>query len=204
LSTRTTRIPSFDSSAWILLARPQFSMAIRMMRAFVASEIGGRPGPGVEIDRQYLRNPSRCQWTTVAGRTTTRIEKLARIDPDDPRLHTRIGVAGRRRLSASKSGRRARKGVEGRRDRNADHGRLRRIAAILPTIGAGVHGSRSTASRTQHSGCNPPIVENSGSKVESCDRAMRTFPFCGWSFSKRRFGAWGGDKVGKRYSQVVQ
>ncbi|MCP4244482.1 MAG: hypothetical protein GY772_28405 [bacterium] len=47
-----TRMPSFISSAWILPARQAFSVAIRMMRAFVSSEIGGRPGPGVEIDRQ--------------------------------------------------------------------------------------------------------------------------------------------------------
>jgi len=49
---RLTRMPSFISSAWIFLARQQFSVAILMMRAFVSSEIGGRPGPGVEIDRQ--------------------------------------------------------------------------------------------------------------------------------------------------------
>jgi hypothetical protein len=45
-------MPSFDSSAWIFLARQQFSVAIRMMRAFVSTEIGGLPGPGVEMDRQ--------------------------------------------------------------------------------------------------------------------------------------------------------
>jgi len=38
------------SSAWIFRALQQFSVAIRMMRVFVSSEIGGLPGPGVEMD----------------------------------------------------------------------------------------------------------------------------------------------------------
>jgi hypothetical protein len=45
-------MPSLISSAWIFLARHQFSVAILTMRAFVSSEIGGRPGPGVEMERQ--------------------------------------------------------------------------------------------------------------------------------------------------------
>ena len=33
-------------------ARHWFSVVIRMMRALVSSEIGGLPGPGVEMNRQ--------------------------------------------------------------------------------------------------------------------------------------------------------
>jgi hypothetical protein len=49
---RLTWIPSFDSSAWIFRARQRFPVAIRTMSFFVSSEIGGRPGPGTEIERQ--------------------------------------------------------------------------------------------------------------------------------------------------------
>lgn len=35
----------------------RFSVAIRTMRCFVSSEIGGRPGPGIEIPRQERRKP---------------------------------------------------------------------------------------------------------------------------------------------------
>jgi hypothetical protein len=45
-------IPSFDSSSRIFQARQWFSVAMRTMRALVSSEIGGLPGPGVEIERQ--------------------------------------------------------------------------------------------------------------------------------------------------------
>jgi len=45
-------MPSFDSSAWIFRARQRFSVAIRKMSCWMSSEIGGRPGPGMEIDRQ--------------------------------------------------------------------------------------------------------------------------------------------------------
>jgi len=49
---RLTSIPSFDSSAWIFRARQGFSFAIWTMSFLVSSEIGGRPGPGTEIERQ--------------------------------------------------------------------------------------------------------------------------------------------------------
>jgi hypothetical protein len=45
-------IPSFESSARIFRARQRFSAAIRAIKALVSSEIGGRPGPGLEIQRQ--------------------------------------------------------------------------------------------------------------------------------------------------------
>lgn len=64
-------MPSFDSSAWIFRARHRFSVAIRMIRSPASSEIGGRPGAGVDIDRPSWRKPCRCHRTTVSGRTRT-------------------------------------------------------------------------------------------------------------------------------------
>jgi hypothetical protein len=65
--------PSFSSSPWIFRARQPFSLASRQMSAFNSSEIGGRPGPGFEMARQYRRNPWRCQRITVSGLTMTRV-----------------------------------------------------------------------------------------------------------------------------------
>jgi len=60
-------IPSIASSPWILRPRHPFSSAIRPIRSWASREIGGRPGPGVEIDRQKRRKPCRCQRITVSG-----------------------------------------------------------------------------------------------------------------------------------------
>ena len=69
---RLTRIPSFDSSAWILRARQRLSVAMRTMRALISSEIAGLPGPRVEIEPQWRRQRRWCHRTTVSGCTITR------------------------------------------------------------------------------------------------------------------------------------
>src|ERR1700687_181459 len=63
--------PSFSSSPWILGA-PQdgFSRAILRMRSWISAVILALPGAGPrDHQRQYNRNPARCQPTTVSGFT---------------------------------------------------------------------------------------------------------------------------------------
>jgi hypothetical protein len=73
IAARLTEKPSFTGSAWTFRARQSFSLANRRMRACSSVGIGGRPGPRFEMDRQYSRNPLRCQRMTVSGCTMTRV-----------------------------------------------------------------------------------------------------------------------------------
>ena len=63
--------PSLSSSPWILGA-PQdgFSRAILQMSSWISAVILALPGAGPrDRQRQYNRNPARCQLTTVSGFT---------------------------------------------------------------------------------------------------------------------------------------
>lgn len=82
-----------SAARWILVARSRGTSApgAREVRDFVSSDIGGRFGPGVDLQRQYRRKPCRCHRTTVSGRTTTRW--LFRTPWDSARLHTLLRTA---------------------------------------------------------------------------------------------------------------
>src|SRR5262245_27620404 len=68
-----TAKPSLSISPWILGApQPTFSSAIRRMRERISSLTLGRPPRGLDRQRQYRRNPARCQPTTVSGLTIAR------------------------------------------------------------------------------------------------------------------------------------
>jgi len=66
--------PSFSNSPWILGA-PQvgFSFVMRSMAVRISRLILGLPRRGRERNRQYNRNPVRCQPTTVSGLTMSSV-----------------------------------------------------------------------------------------------------------------------------------
>ena len=64
--------PGLESSAWILRwPQSRLSAAMHRIRVLSSSGIGRRPGRRVrrERQRQYVRQPSRCQRSTVSGFT---------------------------------------------------------------------------------------------------------------------------------------
>src|SRR5262245_49020821 len=67
--------PSLESSAWILRwPQSRLSAAMHRIRVLSSTAIGRRPGRPVrrERRRQYVRQPCRCQRSTVSGFTTRR------------------------------------------------------------------------------------------------------------------------------------
>ncbi len=68
-----TSMPSFKSSPCILGApHKEFSMLICRIRRRISNDMVGRPGRHLDFQRQYNRNPARCQRMTVSGLTIAR------------------------------------------------------------------------------------------------------------------------------------
>src|ERR1022692_3828957 len=63
--------PSFSNSPWMRRApHSGFSVLIRRMSSRTSRTTRGRPGRPRDFQRQYVRNPARCQRRIVAGWTT--------------------------------------------------------------------------------------------------------------------------------------
>src|SRR5215470_6087234 len=140
--------PSLASSAWILRwPQSRFSVVIRRIRVRSSGTIGRRPGRPVrhERRRQYVRQPWRCQRSTVSGFTTRR-------EVCQP-LNQRYAKIQKRRSTSSRRGR----GL--RRCRTTSCCRRQRLSAISSAFG---WTAAASAHSKQRSICLSPVVEPPG------------------------------------------
>lgn len=72
-----TSMPSLRSSPWIRGA-PQngFATLISRISCRTSSSVFGRPPWGLDLHRQYCRNPARCQRITVSGLMIVRAPRI--------------------------------------------------------------------------------------------------------------------------------